>query len=103
MPRPIPCPKKQQLRPSQRCTSLASLPRSKLSWEICAGWVHDQLWQKPLWKETLRSEMSLWRQPPPAVQSSEARLAFFLNAGNLSRAEESARVDYPGDVGENEC
>src|ERR1700704_6643140 len=51
MPRPIPCPKRTQLRPSQRCTSLASLPRSKLSWEICAGWVHDQLWQKPLWKE----------------------------------------------------
>src|ERR1700730_17222542 len=51
MPLPIPCPKRTQLRPSQRCTSLASLPRSKLSWEICAGWVHDQLWQKPLWKE----------------------------------------------------
>jgi hypothetical protein len=51
---PTPCPKKTQLRRSQRCTSLASLPRFKLSWEICAGWVHDQLWQKPPWKEIKR-------------------------------------------------
>src|ERR1700716_2658155 len=54
-------------------------------------------------ERNIRSEMLLWGQPPSAVQSSEARLTFFLNSGNLSRYEESARVDYPSDVGENEC
>src|SRR5579864_3761120 len=46
MPRPIPCLVKTRLRRSQRCTSLASLPRFKLFLKNGAGGVHDQLWQK---------------------------------------------------------
>src|SRR5579864_4580367 len=46
MPPPIPCLVKTRLRPSQRCTSLASLPRFKLFLKNGAGGVHDQLWQK---------------------------------------------------------
>jgi hypothetical protein len=46
---------KTQLRPLQRCTSLASLPRSKLCLRSCAGGVHNQLWQKSLWKENERN------------------------------------------------
>src|SRR5579862_8192151 len=49
---PAPCQVKT-LRPrSQRCTSLASLPRFKLCLKICAGGVHDQLWQKMPVEET---------------------------------------------------
>src|SRR5208283_1969024 len=59
---------KTQLRPSQKCTLLASLPRSKLCLKNCAGGVHDQLWQK---------------------MSVETNIEF-------------ARVDYPGNVGEND-
>jgi len=40
----------------QRCTSLASLPRFKLCLEICAGGVHDQLWQKNPVEETAEIE-----------------------------------------------
>src|SRR6476659_7381173 len=41
-----PLPSEDTTPQSQRCTSLASLPRFKLSLEICAGGVHNQLWQK---------------------------------------------------------
>jgi hypothetical protein len=43
---------KTQLPQSQRCTSLASLPRFKLFLENCAGGVHNQLWQKTPVEET---------------------------------------------------
>src|ERR1700716_1785233 len=99
MPAPIPCQKKTQLRPSQRCTSLASLPRSKLSWEICAGWVHDQLWQKPLWKEIKECSCGDSRPGCPVGRSSTCVLR---HCGMLSPTNHPARVDYTGAVSENE-
>src|SRR5712671_2700226 len=96
MPRPIPCPKRTQLRPSQRCTSLASLPRSKLSWEICAGWVHDQLWQKPLWKETQEVRVGT------GLSSRAKRDWHCSSLRQTEPLQDSARVDYPGAVSEND-
>jgi hypothetical protein len=72
---------------------LASLPRSKLSLKVCAGGAHDQLCQNvPVERNT---------------RIHEERL-YFANAVAHAQTEIAAspvrpRVDYPGNVGENEC
>src|ERR1700733_2486321 len=81
MPRQVPCPMKTQLRLSQRCTLLASLPRSKLCLKNCAGGVHDQLWQKRLWKETpevreLFSPIHSWSRRPRSEERVHRVTAF---------------------------
>src|ERR1700757_2499776 len=92
MPRPVPCRVKTQLPQSQRCTSLASLPRFKLFLEICAGGVHNQLWQKTSVEETGES-LTDRNFPSCAFVNCVVRA--------VCRYLQARRVDYLLRLGEN--
>jgi hypothetical protein len=53
-----------------------------------AGGVHEQLWQKSLWKETGNThvEIPMWGQPPPAVHRAKLEIRSAPSAGHAPDA-----------------
>src|SRR5579864_9156147 len=114
MPPPNPCLVKTRLRRSQRCTSLASLPRFKLFLKNGAGGVHDQLWQKSPVETNERIRRSI-RGPSPLRTRSRTKEEATKNNSfvtvcllrghdfplSISTGSTRDRVDYQREVSEN--